>query len=341
MSPKPVTMRQVADFAGVSTTTVSHVLNATRPVSDDLRQRVFQAIAELNYQPNVLARSLRRNETYTIGLIIPNNANPFYAELARAVEKVSFEAGYSVVLCNSDRDLKKEVQYAELMVKKRVDGIIFVGAWVGEHIEHLARIQQQGMPLVSIDRNTHGLAIDCVIADNALGGRQATGHLIELGHERIACIGGFPTGTPNAERITGYHEALQRAALPLDDELLLKADFQFDGGYDAARQLLDSSAPPSAIFACNDLMAIGAIRAALDVGKQVPRDLSIVGFDDISIASFSNPALTTINHPKYDMGFLAASMLIERIQDEEQSHRKEILPTELILRQSTQLQATS
>jgi LacI family transcriptional regulator len=326
-------MRDVAERAGVSVTTVSHVVNETRPVSDELRERVLAAMDELGYQPNLLARSLRRRETHTIGMIVPDSANPFFAEVARGIEDTSFEQSYSVILCNSDGDLDKELLYTNVLAEKRVDGILFVAA--GVSTEHIRALQARRMPLVVVDRDIPGVAVDSVLTDNARGGWLATHHLIELGHRRIGCITGPSDVTPSAERITGYRQALRKTGVPVDEGLIVKGDFQYESGYQAARQLLAMDDPPTAIFACNDLMAVGAMSAALESGRQVPADLSVIGFDDVHLASFTNPPLTTVAQPKYEMGVLATKMLLERMQDRDMPPRRQLLDTSLLIRQST------
>jgi LacI family transcriptional regulator len=335
MDTKKVTMREVAKLAKVSKTTVSHVLNKTRPVSEELQNRVFQAVRELNYQPNVLARSLRRKETCTIGLVIPRNDNPYYAEVARGVEELSFNAGYSVILCNSDRNIEKEIQYADLLYKKRVDGILFVGAWAGDQTSHLHLLQAEGVPLVVVDRYVPDLEIDSIVTDNTLGGWLATSHLYELGHRRIGCIGGTPEHTPNADRIKGYRKALTEFSMPIDEDLIVRYDFQFESGYLAAQYMLNLKNRPTALFACNDLMAIGVMRAAFDMGYRIPQDLSIVGFDDIQMAAYVNPPLTTIAQPKYEMGRYSVEMLLERIHESKLPTQEKILEPKLIIRGTT------
>jgi len=326
-------MRDVAERAGVSVTTVSHVINETRPVSDDLRRRVLQAMDELGYQPNALARSLRRKETHTIGMIVPDSANPFFAEVARGIEDASFEQGYSVILCNSDGDLEKELLYTNVLTEKRVDGILFVAA--GVSTEHIRALQARQMPLVVVDRDIPDVVVDSVLIHNARGGWLATRHLIELGHRRIGCITGPSDVTPSAERVIGYQQALQEAGIPVDEALIVRGDFQYESGYRAAQQLLALEDPPTAIFACNDLMAVGAISAAVELGFQVPAQLSVVGFDDIRLASFTNPPLTTVAQPKYEMGVVAMTMLLERMRERDMSPRRRLLDIRLVVRQST------
>jgi len=326
-------MRDVAERAGVSVSTVSHVINGTRPVSDELRQRVLAAMDEMGYQPNRLARSLRRGETHTIGMVVPDSANPFFAEVARGIEDTSFEHGYSLILCNSDGDLEKELFYTNVLTEKQVDGILFVAA--GVSTEHICALQERRIPVVVVDREIPDVSVDEVLTDNARGGWLATRHLLELGHRRFGCITGPSNLTPSAERVTGYRQALEEGGVPVDEVLIVKGDFQYESGYRAARQLLAMDDPPTAIFACNDLMAVGAISAAVELGRKVPSDLSVVGFDDVPLASFTNPPLTTVVQLKYEMGVIATAMLLERMCDCDMPPCRRMLDTTLVIRQST------
>ncbi|MCL4300649.1 MAG: LacI family transcriptional regulator [Anaerolineae bacterium] len=329
-----ITMRDVAERAGVSVTSVSHVINQTRLVSDDLRERVLTAMNELGYQPNALARSLRRKETYTIGVIMTNSADPFFAEVTRGVEDACFEQGYNIILCNSDSDLDKELFYTNELIKKRVDGILFLAAG-GKSTQHIRTMQQRKTPLVVVDRYIPDLAVDTVLIDNARGGWLATHHLIELGHRRIGCITGPSDLTLSAERVTGFRRAIQEAGLKVDESLIVKGNFQYETGYQAAQQFLAQPTPPTAVFACNDLMAMGVINAAVKQGWPVPDRLSVIGFDDIRMAGYTNPLLTTVAQPKYEMGSIATTMLLERIHNQEMAPRQKLLDTQLVVREST------
>lgn len=326
-------MRQVAECAQVSITTVSHVINETRPVSDELRGRVLTAIDELGYQPNRLARSLRQGTTHTLGMITPDNTNPFFAEVARGIEDTAFEHGYSLILGNSDGDLEKELLYTEVLAEKQVDGILFVAA--GGSAKHIRALQEQDIPVVVVDRELLDLDVDSILTDNTGGALLAIQHLVDLDHRRIGCITGPSDLTPSADRVVGYRQALAAAGIPIDESLILKGDFRYEGGWQAAHQLLTMGEPPTAIFACNDLMAIGVITAARELGHQVPAELSIVGFDDIALASYANPPLTTIAQPRYEMGVLAARMLLERMCEPEMPYRRRVLETSLLVRKST------
>jgi LacI family transcriptional regulator len=326
-------MQDVAERAGVSVTSVSHVINETRPVSDGLRQRVLTAMDDLGYQPNRLARSLRRGQTHTIGMIIPDSANPFFAEMARGVEDTSFKNGYSVILCNSDGDLNKELLYTNVLVEKQVDGLLFIAA--GLSTNGILDLQTQKTPLVVVDRDLPDATVNSVLTDNAQGGWLATRHLIDLGHRRIACITGPSDVTPSAERVIGYRQAMIEKGIPVNGNLVVRGDFQYESAYRATIQLLRMDDPPTAIFACNDLMAVAVMSAALEQGQQVPRDLSVVGFDDVRLAAFANPPLTTIAQPKYEMGVVAATMLLERIRNLEAPAQRKVFETSLVTRKST------
>ncbi len=328
------TIQEVAKKAGVSPTTVSHVINNSRFVADETRQRVEAAMEELHYRPNALARSLRRGQTHTLGLILPDNSNPFFAEIAHSIETAAFEQGYSVILCNTEDDLDKEDLYVDVLSNKQVDGMIFVAA--GNQTGSLHALLRHKLPVVIVDRDLPEVDVDAVLTDNQQGGYLATQHLIALGHQRIGCIAGPSHLTPSAQRVTGYREALMEAGLAVDDALIVRGDFHPESGCRAARALLDCHDAPTAIFACNDLMAVGVLRTVLELGRRVPDDLMIVGFDDIELASYTTPALTTVAQPKVEMGKQAVQMLIERMADKNRPLQRKVLQPKLIIRGSAQ-----
>jgi len=290
-------------------------------------------MGELGYQPNRLARSLRRGQTHTIGMIIPDSANPFFAEMARGVEDTSFKSGYNVILCNSDGDLNKELLYTNVLVEKRVDGILFIAA--GLSTNGILDMRAQKTPLVVVDRDLPDASVDSVLTNNAQGGWLATRHLIDLGHRRVACITGPSDVTPSAERVTGYRQALEAEGIPANGNLIVRGDFQYESAYQAAIRLLRMEDPPTAIFACNDLMAVAVMSAALELGQQVPGDLSVVGFDDVRLAAFANPPLTTIAQPKYEMGVVATTMLLARIREPQAPAQRRVFESRLVTRKST------
>lgn len=295
----------------------------------------MQAIRELGYKPNAVARNLRRQRTSTLGLIIPDTLNPYFPEVARGIEAVAFENGFIVILCHSHYDLEKELRYVDVLSAEQVAGVIWVPATEADTPYH--RLDEYQIPTVVLDRSIGGDDILMVGADNFGGGYKATEYLIDLGHSRIGCIT-RPVGLEHSnDRTSGYQAALAAHGLPFEECLLAKGGYKFDDGYRAAAKLFDCEAPPTAIFAYNDLMAIGAIRAAKARNLRIPEDVSIVGFDDIPGAAFTFPPLTTICQPKLEMGRKSAEMLISAIKgEEEEDQQKSIrMDVRLVIRQTT------
>jgi LacI family transcriptional regulator, galactose operon repressor len=328
------TIKDVANRAGVSITTVSHVINKTRFVSEERVWRVQAAMEELNYQPNTLARSLRMGETKTIGLIVPDNSNPFFAEISRVIEDIGFKKGYGVFLCNSDGILEKEAAYIRMLIAKQVDGVVFIAAENTQ--ENLMDLTRRNFPVVVVDRDMPDPMFDVVLVNNEQGGCDAVNYLLSLGHTRIACITGPSQLTPAASRVEGYRHGLLSARIPIAEELIVPGDFRSSGGEKAMEQLLQLDQPPSAVFACNDLMAIGALRAMRNHNLRVPQDISVIGFDDISISVEVTPALTTVAQPIEGLATCAAELLIKRIQNdhEDEPAQRVILDTQLVVRDS-------
>ena len=328
------TIREVAEKARVSVSTVSHVINQTRFVSLETRGRVLAAMQELKYQPNRLASSLRRKDkaTATLGLLIPDSTNSFFAEVLRGVEDASFEAGYSVIVCNSDDNADKEINYLNVLLSKQVDGIVLVPS--GAKKASLDLLHYRNSTAVLVDREIQGADLDSVVVDNERGGLAAVQYLIELGHKRIGCITGPSLFTPSAARVEGYKRALEEAGISSDDELIVAGDFRPLSGYAAASRLISLSSQPTAIFACNDMMAIGALRAINETGIHVPEDISVVGFDDIALATFTYPSLTTVAQPSYEMGMRAAELLLNRLRNPGSPTRRELLSPSLVVRDS-------
>lgn len=331
------TMKQVAQRAGVSVSSVSHVLNGTRFVSAEVRARIEQAMQELAYVPSAVARSLKHNVTRTLGIMIPNSSNPYFAELIRTIEDRCFAAGYNVVLCNSDDDPGKQAIYLRVLMEKRVDGLIVMSS--GDTPELEAMLARTPVPLVLVDRHWNARGCDIVTTDHRLGGYLAARHLIDLGHRQIACITGPAHLPPSRLRAEGWRKALEEAGLPTGS--LITGDFSSQGGYQAMRRVLQLHERPSAVFACNDLMAIGALCAAHEQGIAVPQQLSVIGFDDIELAAYTSPPLTTVAQPKQRIGAEATAMLFERLGGAHTGPRKLALAPELKLRATTAAPAAS
>jgi LacI family transcriptional regulator len=328
------TIKDVALRAGVSVTTVSHVVNDTRHVSAQGRERVELAIRELDYVPSAVARSLKSNTTRTLGMLIPNSSNPYFAEIVRIVEDRCFGAGYTLILCNTDDEPRRQSVYLQVLAERRIDGLIVVST--GDDDSLVTQLHGLRIPTVLVDREIDDPACDLVETAHMQGGLLAVRHLLSLGHRRIACIGG-PTGVmPSEQRIEGWRMALAEAgAPPTADALLWRGGFTSQGGYEAMHAILRTEQAPSAVFVCNDLMAIGALRAAHESGVRVPDELSIVGFDDIELSAYTSPPLTTVAQPKERIGALAVDMLLERVGARRRDARKVVLQPELRVRAST------
>jgi LacI family transcriptional regulator len=316
--------------------TVSYVMNSgPRPVSEGTRARVLRAIQQLDYRPSEIARSLRLQRTRTIGLILPDTANPFFAAVAKGVEDAGFAAGYSVLLGHSGYDVSRERAYAEVMISKQVDGVIYIQATTDAATAQ--SLLQHRIPTVAVDREVVEVELDCVVADNFGGSKAATEHLVTLGHRRIACIVRSAALSNVRERLRGYQAALAEAALEPNPSYLRLGGAGYDEGRRAMEQLLGLEPPPTAVLAFPDIVAVGAIRAILDAGLRVPGDVSVVGFDDIPPSGFMHPALTTVAMPKWEMGQRAAEVLLARIAGAGPSAAAEriVLPTVLVIREST------
>jgi LacI family transcriptional regulator len=327
-------IKDVARRANVSISTVSHVVNSTRFVSNSARMQVEAAIRDLDYVPSAVARSLKSNSTKTLGMLIPNCTNPYFAEIVRSVEDHCFGAGYTLILCNTDDEPRRQNVYLQVLSEKRIDGLIIIST--GNDKELLSLVDGLTIPTVLLDREISHGQCDLVETAHMQGAMMATEHLLSLGHRRIACIGGPADLNSSAQRIQGWLKALQAAGLAEDaSELVWNSNFTSQGGFDTMKKVLASALKPTAVFVCNDLMGIGALSAAHEVGVQIPRDLSVVGFDDIELAHFTSPPLTTVAQPKQKMGVMAVDMLLERIQSKREGSKQVLLQPTLVVRASS------
>jgi LacI family transcriptional regulator len=266
-------------------------------------------------------------------MLVPNNSNPYFAEIIRGVEHHCYGAGYSLLLCNSNDDAQRQVDHLRVLAERRVDGIVLVAS--GDDADIVACCKDLRLPLVLVDREIDSLAADLIEVDHAAGGELATAHLLAQGHARVACIVGPADLRPSQQREAGWRRALAGAGVTPRADELARGDFGPQGGAAAMRQLLASAHPPTAVFVCNDMMAIGALHAAHEAGVDVPRELSVVGFDDIELAAYTSPPLTTVAQPKEAIGTGAAGLLLERLRDGRTAPRRAILQPELHLRAST------
>ena len=326
------TIKDVAKLAGVHPSTVSRVINDDPRISEKTKKKVLLIINKLGYTPNAIARGLKTKRTYTLGILIPDITNPFFAEIARGVEDVANKNNFNVILCNTDDKIKKERTYLQILRGKRVDGLILGTAHVRD--KSILELEMKKFPYILISRNIEGLDKNCIIVDDVEGGMMATEYLIKLGHRRIAHITG-PLKTRSAlNRLKGYKLALKKYNIERMDELVEEGDFRIKGGYQAMKKFLKLIVPPRAIFAANDLLALGAMQAIQKKNFHVPEDFSVIGFNDIKLASFVYPALTTIRQPMLEMGELAVKMLLRIIEKGEFNQRKIVLKPKLIIRES-------
>ncbi|MET2898219.1 substrate-binding domain-containing protein [Vibrio rotiferianus] len=309
------TMKDIAKLAGVSTSTVSHVINKTRFVSEEISERVNNAAQELNYYaPSALARSLKVNRTKTIGMLVTTSTNPFFGEVVKGVERSCYHKGYSLILCNTEGDNERMRDSINTLLQKRVDGLILMcSSLEGERIDVFERYSD--IPVVVMDWGPMLFTSD-KIQDNSLrGGYLAARYLIDCGHKEIGCITGPLIKHQAQMRYEGYKRAMIEAELEFNANWIVESDFECEGGYQAFKKMVQRGPLPSSIFVSNDMMAMGVINAANELGIKIPDDLSIIGYDDIHIAKFMSPSLTTIHQPKYRLGQAAVETLLTKLEN--------------------------
>ncbi len=328
------TMKDIAKLAGVSTSTVSHVINKTRFVSEEISERVNNAAKELNYYaPSALARSLKVNRTKTIGMLVTTSTNPFFGEVVKGVERSCYHKGYSLILCNTEGDNERMRQSINTLLQKRVDGLILMcSSLEGERIDVFERYPD--IPVVVMDWGPMLFTSD-KIQDNSLrGGYLAAKYLIDCGHTEIGCITGPLIKHQAQMRYEGYKRAMNEAGLEFNANWIIESDFECEGGYQAFKKMAERGTLPSSIFVSNDMMAMGVINAANELSIKVPDDLSIIGYDDIHIAKFMSPSLTTIHQPKYRLGQAAVETLVQRLDDKSNEAQVVQLEPTLVVRNS-------
>jgi LacI family transcriptional regulator len=327
------TIYDVARIAGVAPITVSRVINNSGYVSPETRARVEKTIADLGYVPNRLAQGLRSKQTHTLGLVITDITNPFWTTVARGVEDATHAAGFNVILCNTDESEDKQEKYVRVLLQKQVDGFIIVPARSSD--DAVSLIQNANVPLVVMDRKV-GIPVDTVRCDSVDGAYKLVKHLIELGHKRIAVLSGSESVSTAVDRVQGYRKALEESRLPVDESLIHAREFTQVAGYAMMEQIISQQPRPTAIFAVNNFIAIGAFKALTDMNLRVPDDISMVAFDDLPPALVMEPFLTVAAQPAYEMGHRAATLLLDRLSGNlPEDYQVVVLPTELIVRAST------
>lgn len=325
------TIYDVARLAGVSIATVSKVINNTGSISEKTRKKVMKVIEQLNYQPNVMATALTGKYTHSIGLLIPDLANPFFSELARSIEDRGHELGFSLMICSTDYIPEKEAKYIDLLKRKSVDGIILASGF--ENFRPVEQLLEEHFPVCIVARAIPSIAVNTVSLDDFMGGYEATSYLIQQGHRRIAIVARDVWS--NRERMRGYVKALEDYGLKPYEVFEFVQESNVEWGKRMAAMLLQSSDPPTAIFACNDLLAAGVIEAAKERGLKVPRDLSVIGFDNTIVATITDPPLTTMSQPIKSMGREVMDLMVSEIRSEKEHKSRVVLMPQLVVRKST------
>lgn len=330
---KRTTISDVAKLAGVSKSTVSHVLNDTRFVESETKARVLRAIAQLNFRPSKIAQSLTTNKTHTIGIIVSDITNHYFGELIRSIEVVLETANYSLVVCNTDEQLERERHYLHLLTSQQVDAII--AAATSQHWDELSVTYLKNIPTVFLDRKFDELGESPFVgADNKGGAYLGTQHLIQRGYKNIGILAGFQRLSSMRERLQGYKDALTQYKIPIRDEWIVFSELSISGGYQAASQLLTLPERPEALMISNNFLSLGTLMIIRELGLRVPQDVALVGFDDHPWAAVACPPLTVVRQPVGLLGKTAAEMALALLSGSPLDESKVILECELIVRES-------
>lgn len=314
------TIKDVARLAGVSTTTVSHVINKTRFVAEATQKKVQDAVEELNYAPSAVARSLKCNTTRTIGLLVTQSTNPFFAEVVHGVENYCYKQGYTLIMCNTEGNITKQRDYLRMLAEKRVDGLLVMCSDLTSEL--LALLERKAdLPMVIMDWGPESPHTDKIIDNSEEGGYLATKYLLECGHKDIACLTGHIDKMACKERIHGYYRALAEYNVTPNEDWVLEGDFECEQAMKLAERVIAMEKRPTAIFCFNDIMALAVMSKFQQHGIKVPEDISVIGYDNIELAPYFSPPLTTIHQPKRRVGKTAVEILLERIKDKDHEKR--------------------
>ncbi|WP_343554712.1 DNA-binding transcriptional regulator CytR [Pantoea sp.] len=327
------TMKDVAEQAGVSTATVSRALMNPEKVSAATRLKVEKAVIDVGYAPHGLARNAKRGETQTILVIVPDICDPFFSEIIRGVEVTAAREGYLVLIGDCAHQNQQEKTFLNLMLTRQIDGMVLLGSQLP--FEAGIEDQRNLPPMVMGNEFAPEMALPTVHIDNLTAAFEAVNHLLQLGHRQIACITG-PEHIPLSQyRLQGYIQALRRSNIAIDPTMIVHGDFTFEAGANALKQLMSLPQPPKAIFCHSDLMALGAMNQARKLGMRIPQDLSVVGFDDIELAQYYDPPLTTVAQPRFAIGREAMLLLLDELQGKRVNNGSRLLDAELRVRGST------
>jgi LacI family transcriptional regulator len=329
---KRATLKEVAKLAGVSTATVSNVLNETKFVSEEVREKVNSAIQELNYQTNIVAKSLRVKESRIIGLLISDISNPFFSILVRGIENELAKSNYSILLNNTDSSVEKEDKYLKMLIGKRVDGLIISSA--GNTGDYFRSMEKPGVPMVFLNRCPDFLISDVIMTNNIKGAYSATEHLIRHGYEKIAIITGPTSISTGKDRLIGYKRALEDYSIAESDELVKEGSFSIESGYEKMKELMEQDDKPDAVFISNNSMTFGAYKYLKESGHTVPDQVAVIGYDDFDWAEIVEPPITTVRQPAYDLGVHAAKLILARIIKKQVKREMMYMDPTLIIRRS-------
>lgn len=330
-----VNLKSIANDLGLSVGTVSRILNGKAKqyrISQQTVELVSEYALRAKYSPNLIAKSLQSSQTYLVGLMIPDIANPFFAQMAKNIEQVAFRENYSIILVDAADDIEIEKQQIENLLNRRVDGII--AAPIGTEFSHFMEIQRRKIPLIFIDRYDKKEHIPFITSDNYQGGYDATKYLIENGHRRIALIKGDHAMMPIQERRRGYQNALQSQGISIDPQLEIGNELSIENGYRSTLELLSLLHRPSAIFALNNLIGLGVLQAFQSLNLTIPDDLSLIVFDDQPYASYLNPPLTTVKQDTEQIGQLAIAFIIQSLKENQAPFTSQVIPTRILFRKS-------
>ena len=331
-----VTIYDIAREANVSPATVSRVLNRQGNVRDETAQKVLKIAKARKYSPNVMARSLRTKKTFLIGLIIPDIDNPIFPAPVRGIQDVANQEDYSVIIHSTDENEQKEVETLRRLHAVGVDGLIInISESSSLLVEEIRRLRRESLPIVALGPWHPDLEIDCVSVDNEKGAYMATEHLLKLGYQKIAVVLGPGENISSRERFLGYKKAMEDYCVKLSEEFVYEGNFKMGSGYKAAKEMLNKSQRPEAIFCVNDVMALGAMTALQEEGVRIPEDIALIGFDDIELAGLARPSLTTVAQPKYETGKIAAELLFEQIKGSLSPGKYYTIEPKLVIRETT------
>jgi len=338
-----LTIKEIAKLSGVSQATVSRVLNNSASVKEETKRRIEKIIEEYHYTPNAVARSLSKNETNNIGVIIPDISNPFFCEVIKGVSSVANENGLNIILCDTHENQQKEIHFLNSLKNEKLKGIIItpVSDTYQFDSDYSNLLEGMNVPIILVDRDVKYSNFDGVFIDNIKGAFEATSALIQEGHRNIAVIAGPTTSKPGRDRLIGYKKEYMMNNIPINEELIFYGDFGLESGYNNAKKILNSKHKPTAIFSCNNLMTIGVLKALTELHLQIPDDIALIGFDDIEILDTLGFKISSISRPTFEMGEIAMEMLINQLKNRNKAkdntvNRVTLIP-QLILRGSEKL----